>query len=903
MKRLFKPLALAATIAAAAVSCVKEEPVPSRPDHKPASASSFKYTFDLATEDDVFRATLDNEGVLWEPGDMVGVFLEGIGNIGAEVNTNTSPKTVTLQNASAIPAGTRAYAYYPYNDDNTSLSALTMEIPHRQVGGGESAMPMAGIPFSVEQGGGSANNGVIYFLNLASIIDFKVYSGEYSGETVQSITFQADGTTLAGDAVMDLSAINPSDESTLAFSGWGSKQYNQVTVKQQETVASSKDLANSIYMVIAPGTYPSGTITIETDAALYTFQYTNKALARNELKHYTMNLSSSAATRQAIAVKSTLPYSEPFTSNKGAFVIEGGKGNEWTFNASYGAKVTGSNVSTSLVSPWIDLSSQEAAELSFVHYINSSLDVDAGMAAVYIMAEGDVNWTKLDVTFPERPASGYSSALNVTKDISSWVGKKIRISFAYNSIGVSSAAWEIKNFVVALPTPVYSLYSGAITEGDYLIVYNGKAMKNTISSNRFSYEEVSPSNNKIEDPDASIIWHIAPSGNYWTIYNAAVNKYAAANGTKNQGQLLASGTDDKSLWTVSGTSTYEFVNKNNSSAGVNANLRNNSTYGFATYSTGTGGALSLYKLSYGSSSSGGGEGGESGGGADIPVPTSGLHGYLGCLEMPDVSGILSGSRTEGNNSARDDIWYRYYTNNNKRQIATHTFTHPTSNKKTRTYTVLYDESKYAPVWTAHAMHSSMWPDDGVGRKGSWGSDPAISLTQQEGLDNAQSVGYSRGHFVASNYRQSSKEQNNQTFYYTNQAPQWQNSFNSGVWSAMEEDVVAHLPSGRDTLYLVIGVLYEGNIQTLPSGSLNVPIPSHFYTCMMKCSFNTSGNMTSAKGIAYLFTNEAHSGHYYDSQYVTTIRAVEERAGFNFFANVPSALQDSAEQTATPLWSN
>ena len=143
---------------------------------------------------------------------------------------------------------------------------------------------------------------------------------------------------------------------------------------------------------------------------------------------------------------------------------------------------------------------------------------------------------------------------------------------------------------------VYSLYSGNLTEGDYVIYYSGRAMKNTVSSNRLEYAEVTPSDNKIINPDASIVWHIAPSGDYWTIYNSAVEKYAAGNGTKNQAALNASATDDGSLWTVSGDSTYEFVNKKNAANKVNCNLRNNSTYGFACYGTGTGGALSLYKL-------------------------------------------------------------------------------------------------------------------------------------------------------------------------------------------------------------------------------------------------------------------------------------------------------------------
>ena len=142
----------------------------------------------------------------------------------------------------------------------------------------------------------------------------------------------------------------------------------------------------------------------------------------------------------------------------------------------------------------------------------------------------------------------------------------------------------------------YELYSGALTEGDYIIVYDNGAMKNTVSSSRFDIQAVTISEGIITNPGAAIIWHIAASGDYWTIYNANVNKYAASTGAKNKAQLLADGTDDKSLWEVSvTTNTYDFVNKQNKANGVNANLRCNGNYGFACYASSTGGALSLYK--------------------------------------------------------------------------------------------------------------------------------------------------------------------------------------------------------------------------------------------------------------------------------------------------------------------
>ena len=168
------------------------------------------------------------------------------------------------------------------------------------------------------------------------------------------------------------------------------------------------------------------------------------------------------------------------------------------------------------------------------------------------------------------------------------------INCKYNNVTIGSATVTITSSGGGDSSNEYSLYSGAITEGDYLIVYDNKAMNTTVSSNRLQYETVSVSNNKITTSNSSIIWHIAADGNYWTIYNSAEGKYAAGTGTKSQAAVIANNTD-YSKWTVSGNSTYEFVNKGNTADNINANLRENGTYGYACYATGTGGALSLYK--------------------------------------------------------------------------------------------------------------------------------------------------------------------------------------------------------------------------------------------------------------------------------------------------------------------
>ena len=150
--------------------------------------------------------------------------------------------------------------------------------------------------------------------------------------------------------------------------------------------------------------------------------------------------------------------------------------------------------------------------------------------------------------------------------------------------------------VTGIPTIEYELFSGNIEEGKYLITVSGDALKNTITSNRGDYAGVTPVNNKVSTPAPSIVWQLEESGDYWTIYNAAVNKYFSSTGAANKAQLLASANDDKALWTIieSSSGVYHFTNKYNDAQSVNAKLQKNGSYGFACYAAFS--DITLYKL-------------------------------------------------------------------------------------------------------------------------------------------------------------------------------------------------------------------------------------------------------------------------------------------------------------------
>ena len=259
--------------------------------------------------------------------------------------------------------------------------------------------------------------------------------------------------------------------------------------------------------------------------------------------------------------------------------------------------------------------------------------------------------------------------------------------------------------------------------------------------------------------------------------------------------------------------------------------------------------------------------------------------YMSCYEVPALN--LTGAKYSGTERWGSTQWFKYDTDNADRKVVVHTYRNGknTNGKIVRTYIILFDKTKKAPLLDCTAFNSGCWQRNSVGRNDSWQYDPALDASWQ----NTGVSGYSKGHLTASNDRQDNLDANHQTFYYSNQAPQYQTGFNDGVWNTLEQNIQGASPEGRDTLYVVNGLLYEDN-----KTSDGVPVPSHFYKCIMYCSFGTDGAMTAARGTAFIYTNERQTASYDNSKFVTTIDAMEQRTGFDFFPNVPDEFEVPAE---------
>lgn len=213
--------------------------------------------------------------------------------------------------------------------------------------------------------------------------------------------------------------------------------------------------------------------------------------------------------------------------------------------------------------------------------------------------------------------------------------------------------------------------------------------------------------------------------------------------------------------------------------------------------------------------------------------------------------------------------------------------------------MLYDGDKKCALWVAYAMHATEYSNNSAGRTDDWAYDPAIDRSWQFNGGYTQSDTYDRGHQIASGDRQTTESANQQTFYYTNMTPQF-GSLNRGQWQTLEGKVqtLAASTSGRDSLYVVTGPVFNSPSRTTTDKSgTTVGLPDGYYKCLMKCSFDANGQMTSAHGTAFLF--DTNSSNVAPSQ--TTIDAIETRTGFNFFSNVPDSIEKSAEAESYSFW--
>lgn len=255
---------------------------------------------------------------------------------------------------------------------------------------------------------------------------------------------------------------------------------------------------------------------------------------------------------------------------------------------------------------------------------------------------------------------------------------------------------------------------------------------------------------------------------------------------------------------------------------------------------------------------------QKGGSSEEPDPNP--SGYAGRIEIPKLKG--------GNTN----LFITHTTNENGKELIT--------------YSLEYDCTQKSSRWVACTFSTST-PDYEYGRVGDFTEDPKIPSQYQTHHSDYTNSGYSRGHLIASNDRQYSKEANKQTFYKSNINPQIQNGFNGGIWESLEKKVAeswGNITNDQDTLYVTKGgTIDNNNIIKYIKTDNTIPVPKYFYMAILSLK---NGQY---KAIGFWFEHKVYSNNNYAS-YALTIDELEEKSGIDFFHNLPDNIENEVERS-------
>lgn len=223
----------------------------------------------------------------------------------------------------------------------------------------------------------------------------------------------------------------------------------------------------------------------------------------------------------------------------------------------------------------------------------------------------------------------------------------------------------------------------------------------------------------------------------------------------------------------------------------------------------------------------------------------------------------------------------------------------------RNYTVCYSAEHHCPVWVAAPRHACY--EQGGDRTNAYRQDPDIPSNIQY---NSKSTGggCNKGHMLGSAEREVTSAVNRQVFYYTNIAPQYSSTFNTGggAWNNLEAFVDAQVC--KDTTYVVIGTYFETFTDAYGKscspatisfgGRSDVTRPSMFYYLILRSKSGTTGksvydlSASELKCAAFVLRHNMEKGHTPQAKDMMSVSEIEEMTGFTFFANVPNAPKDT-----------
>jgi len=219
-----------------------------------------------------------------------------------------------------------------------------------------------------------------------------------------------------------------------------------------------------------------------------------------------------------------------------------------------------------------------------------------------------------------------------------------------------------------------------------------------------------------------------------------------------------------------------------------------------------------------------------------------------------------------------------------------------------TYATSYNRDKGTPNWVSWHLDTSWFGS--LARVDTFRPDPRVSPDwyRVQATDYFSS-GFDRGHMTPNADRDNENRVpiNQETYLMTNMVPQAPDN-NQGPWADMENDLRSALSGETNEIYIISGPLglggtgsNGGTTNTLAGGHVTVPAFTWKVALVLPKGDNDVSRVTaSTRTIAVIMPNvqgiRDNDWHFY----LTTVDAVEQQTGYDFFANVPDAIENAIE---------
>jgi DNA/RNA endonuclease G (NUC1) len=221
------------------------------------------------------------------------------------------------------------------------------------------------------------------------------------------------------------------------------------------------------------------------------------------------------------------------------------------------------------------------------------------------------------------------------------------------------------------------------------------------------------------------------------------------------------------------------------------------------------------------------------------------------------------------------------------------------------YALSYHNDKGTPNWTSWHLDNT-WTTGVADRQDDFRSDDTLppSFKHVSSGYNFSTYGFQRGHMVPSADRTSSIRDNSATFLMTNIVPQAPGN-NQGPWASMENYIRLQLNGAANELYIVSGGTGVGGNsptgywETIQDTAGNtVTVPQLTWKVIMVLP-NASGDDVqrvdgSTRTFAVIMPNNDNVEDDQWQKYLATVDQVEALTGYDFYSNVPAAIQDAFE---------